>query len=128
MGVSVLESTLFNFKIDREKHEEMYLFLVADYIRKGTRLPVMGDTSIDGYSRGHFVLYSKRLLGGDIYYKMTYQENGVDEVLYEDEVELEVFNRFVEDYEMDVLNPAGSLWQEIKPLEIRMNEVVQEKH
>ncbi len=140
MGASVPENALFNFKIDREKKEEMHILLVADYVRKGINLPLMGDIfsnyyrdlirdiPSDGYNRGHFILYSKRLCGGDIYYKMTYQENGVDEILYEDTVDPEIFNRFVKDYEIAVLNPVGSLWQEIKPLEIRMNEVVQEKH
>ncbi len=110
MREMVFEDGMFDFKIDRDKKEEMHLILVADY------------------GEGYFTLYSKRLSHGDIYYKMTYQEGEYDETLHEGEVEPAAFNKFVEDYQDDVLQPAGSSWREIKPYVLQVNDAVQELH
>ncbi len=110
MRDTVFEEGMFDFKVDRDKKEEMHLILVADY------------------GEGYFTLYSKRLPDGDIFYKMTYQEGEYDETLHEGEVNPTDFNKFVEDYQEDVLIPAGSAWREIKPYALPVNDVVQELH
>ncbi len=88
----------------------MHLILVADY------------------GEGYFTIYSKRLPGGDIFYKMTYQEGEHDEILHAEEVTPTTFNKFVEDYEEDVLRPVGSSWREIKPYVMKLNDSPQELH
>ncbi len=110
MRDTVFADGMFDFKIDRDKNEEMHLILVADY------------------GEGYFTLYSKRLPQGDIYYKMTYQEGEYDETLHEGEINSATFNKLVEDYQEDVLTPAGSAWREIKPYVMQVNDAIQELH
>ncbi len=110
MGEIIVDNGLYNFKIDRAKQEELHLLLVADY----------GD--------GYFTLFSKRIPGEGIYYKMTYQEGEEDEILHEGNLDSTKFNRFVEDYESEVLRPAGSHWQEIKPFVVKVEDSVEKYH
>ena len=110
MRETVFADGMFDFKVDREKKEEMHLILVADY------------------GEGYFTLYSKRLDHGHIYYKMTYQEGEYDETLHEGEANQTAFNKLVEDYQNDVLQPAGSAWREVKPYMLQANDLTQELH
>ena len=110
MNNPIVDDSLFDFKVDRDKQEEMHLILVADY------------------GEGYFTIYSKRLPGGDIFYKMTYQEGDYDETLHAEEINSTAFNQFVEDYEEDVLKPVGSSWREIKPYVMKLNDSPQELH
>ena len=110
MGETFFDQGMFDFKVDRDKNEEMHLILVADY------------------GQGFFTLYSKRLPHGDISYKMTYQDEEYDETLHEGEVEPAAFNKFVEDYQEDVLLPAGSIWREVKPYLLQVQDEVKEVH
>ena len=110
MGETVFADGIFDFRVDRDKNEEMHLILVADY------------------GEGYFTLYSKRLSHGHIYYKLTYQEGEYDETLHEGEMNPTAFNKLVEDYQQDVLVPAGSAWREIKPYVLQANENIRELH
>ncbi|HHX77448.1 MAG TPA: hypothetical protein GX697_03775 [Firmicutes bacterium] len=110
MGDTYWSNGIFNFKVDCEKREELHLLLVAEY------------------EGGYVTLYSKRLPGGDIFYKMSYQEGEDDEVLHEGEIDPAVFNKLVEDYETEVLKPAGSNWQEIKPFTILQEKDGKQPH
>ena len=110
MGEIIVDNGLYNFKIDRAKQEELHLLLVADY------------------GEGYFTLFSKRVSDGGISYKMTYQEGEEDEVLHEGNLESADFNRFVEDYETEVLKPAGTHWQEIKPFVVKTEDNIEKHH
>ncbi len=110
MGDTFWGNGIFDFKVDHEKQEELHLLLVAEY------------------EGGYVTLYSKRLPGGDIFYKMSYQEGDDDEILHEGEIAPAIFNKLIEDYEAEVLKPAGSNWQEIKPFIVQSDKANGQKH